>query len=284
MKVQIRDRDALESLTAPSLRAYLKAHGWVDAGQWGERPIVIYGKEQGGRKWEILVPLRDTASDYAESMAWAITALADAEDRSQLEVFYDLASAKVGAQVDDNTIRTNRTANVWCVRAYYGKYTEKFTSGGFAAIGWIPDIDLSLSAKDKTDLYSLYRRAYPQDEAAKNRVGTNVGQISRFLLVMKTGDFVITPAKDSSQLLYGRVATEPYYDPNSEDILHNGQPWPHRRKVEWAKRPLDKNHFSEEFSNTMRAALTVFAIRHREEFLSAIVNELWANARWTFIG
>ena len=93
MKVQIRDRDALESLTTANLRAYLEGHGWADAGRWGERPVVIYGKEQDGRKWEVLVPLRDTASDYAESMAWAVTTLAEVEDRSQLDVFYDLAGA-----------------------------------------------------------------------------------------------------------------------------------------------------------------------------------------------
>lgn len=91
MKVQIRDRDALESLTTANLRTYLEGHGWADAGRWGERPVVIYSKEQDGRKWEVLVPLRDTASDYAESMAWAVTTLAEAEDRSQLDVFYDLA-------------------------------------------------------------------------------------------------------------------------------------------------------------------------------------------------
>ena len=91
MKVQIRDRDALESLTTANLRAYLEAHGWTDAGHWGERPVVIYGKEHDGRKWEVLVPLRDTASDYAEFMAEAVTTLSEAEDRSQLDVFHDLA-------------------------------------------------------------------------------------------------------------------------------------------------------------------------------------------------
>ena len=91
MKVQIRDRDALESLTTANLRAYLEAHGWIDAGHWGERPVVIYGKEHDGRKWEVLVPLRDTASDYAEFMAEAVTTLSEAEDRSQLDVFHDLA-------------------------------------------------------------------------------------------------------------------------------------------------------------------------------------------------
>ena len=86
MKVQIRDHEALESLTAAGLREYLEVNGWSYAGHWGERPIVIYSKEQDARKWEILVPLRDTASDYAEMLGLAVTTLAEAEDRSQLDV------------------------------------------------------------------------------------------------------------------------------------------------------------------------------------------------------
>lgn len=102
MKVQIRDREALESLTSATLRAYLEARGWTDAGHWGERPVVIYCKEQDGRKCEVLVPLRDTASDYAEFMAEAVITLADVEDRSQLDVFNDLAGigSDAGAHTD----------------------------------------------------------------------------------------------------------------------------------------------------------------------------------------
>ena len=40
-----------------------------------------------GRDWEIVIPLRDTVADYAEFMAEAVAVLAEAEDRSQLDVF-----------------------------------------------------------------------------------------------------------------------------------------------------------------------------------------------------
>ena len=36
MKVEIRDRVALSSLSLLSLRAYLKFRGWVDEGRMGE--------------------------------------------------------------------------------------------------------------------------------------------------------------------------------------------------------------------------------------------------------
>lgn len=92
MKVQIRDRDALSSLTTLNLRSYLESQGWADGGFWGKRAS-IHAKEHGGRSWEVLVPLRDTASDYAESMAEAVAVLAAVEERSQLDVFRDLQGA-----------------------------------------------------------------------------------------------------------------------------------------------------------------------------------------------
>ena len=90
MLVQIRDRAALSSLSIMSLRSYLNSHGWKKEGPWGKRPATIYTKEHGGRRWEVLVPVRDTIADYAESMAEAVSVLASVEERSQLDVFYDL--------------------------------------------------------------------------------------------------------------------------------------------------------------------------------------------------
>ena len=92
MLVQIRDRAALSSLPSSSLRQYLKTHGWKDAGRWGRR-ATIHTKKYGGRNWEILIPISDAVADYAESMAESIAILATVEERSQLDVFYDIAKA-----------------------------------------------------------------------------------------------------------------------------------------------------------------------------------------------
>ena len=97
MIVQIRDRDALSSISIVSLRAYLNSRGWTDAGIWGERPITVFAKEHEGRTWEILVPHRDTIGGYAENMAESVAVLSAVEERSELDVFYDLAAT--GADV-----------------------------------------------------------------------------------------------------------------------------------------------------------------------------------------
>ena len=96
MKVQIRDRKSLSSLSLLNLRSYLKSRGWVNEGEWGNR-ATIYSTEYGGRRWEYLCPLRDTIADYAESMAEAVETIATVEERSQLDVFHDLAGT--GADV-----------------------------------------------------------------------------------------------------------------------------------------------------------------------------------------
>ena len=97
MLVQIQDQIALSSLSILSLRSYLTSRGWKSEGTWGSRPAVVYVKEHGGRSWEILVPTRDTIADYAESMVESVEVLAAVEDRSQLDVFYDLSAS--GADV-----------------------------------------------------------------------------------------------------------------------------------------------------------------------------------------
>ena len=97
MKVEIRDREALESLSLVSLLSYLKSHEWIDDGPWGRGLANLYLKEHRGKTYDIIVPIRDTLPDYAQAMAEAVEAIAAVEERSELDVFYDLAGA--GADV-----------------------------------------------------------------------------------------------------------------------------------------------------------------------------------------
>ena len=97
MKVQIRDRAAMQSLSIVSLRAYLNSQEWADIGTWGERPISVFAKEHDGRTWEILVPHTDNIGGYAENMAESVAILSAVEGRSQLDVYYDLQGS--GADV-----------------------------------------------------------------------------------------------------------------------------------------------------------------------------------------
>ena len=273
MKVQIRDKVAMESLTIANLRAYLEAHGWGDERPWGTW-ATIFSKEERSKIWEVAVPNEVGGLIYAESVAEIIATLSEAEDRSQLDVFGDLTNWSIDRAQSANHKRANEVPNIWRVGAEKGKYTDSFVAGGYAATGWIRGSDLT-KATGKEALRCLYKKEYPQDGDA--RVSTNVGQIHRFMVGIKPGDYVITPTKEHTLLRFGRVESSVYYQPEPDD----GCPFPHRRQVDWAKRPLDSREFPEKLCNSMKfAELTVFSVRHREEFFAAVIEALWPNARW----
>lgn len=155
--------------------------------------------------------------------------------------------------------------NVWCVRADFGKHAKAFVEGGYVAIGWISQKSMS-EVKTRDDLYPLYKEAYPKDNS-NIVIGQQVGQIGRFLLEIKPGDYVITPAADTEWLHFGVVSASPVYSYEPNDPLC---PYAHRRHVTWDKKRLRRGDFSVPFQNTMRSSLTVFSVSQGAEFLQAI--------------
>ena len=93
MKAQIRDKQALSSISIEGLTSYLQTRKWINKGKWGNRPAVIYTKKHARRHWDILVPTDTDVGDYAIGMAETLEILATIEDRSQLDIFNDLKVA-----------------------------------------------------------------------------------------------------------------------------------------------------------------------------------------------
>jgi restriction system protein len=155
--------------------------------------------------------------------------------------------------------------NLFCVRAEYGTYTNQFVQGGYVGIGWMHNTDLS-GITSKEELYPLYKLAHPED-TSNLVIGQQVGQITRFMLDIKAGDYVITPAADTEWLYYGQIAPDPSY---VYAVATDGCPYRHRRKVTWSATKLRRADFSVPFQNTIRSSLTVFAISQVEEFFTNI--------------
>jgi restriction system protein len=155
--------------------------------------------------------------------------------------------------------------NVWCIRAEYGRFTKLFVDGGYAAIGWFNDIDLS-HIKTREELYPLYKKTYPQD-TSNVVIGQQVGQIARFLLEIQPGDYVITPDEDTEFLYYGKVPAENSY---FHSLVDDACPYRQRRHIEWVKERIRRSDFSVPFQRTMGSSLTVFSVSQKEEFLVAI--------------
>jgi restriction system protein len=155
--------------------------------------------------------------------------------------------------------------NIWCVRADYGTYTNHFVNGMFVAVGYGLPSSLS-NVTTREELTLLYKVAHP-DETSNLVIGQQVGQVARFLLDMKEGDYVVTPAADTEWLQYGRVSSKGYW---FDDTKSDGCPYFHRKGIEWHKEKLSRSAFSVPFQNTIRSSLTVFAISQQDEFLTVI--------------
>ena len=153
---------------------------------------------------------------------------------------------------------------LYCVRADFGTYTKHFFDGGYVAIGWLPENDLS-AITSRDELYPLYKTAYPND-TSNVVIGQQVGQIARFLLEMKAGDYVITPALNTEFIYYGVVEATAYHF----SLASDGCPYRHRKTVKWHKEPIQRSQFSVPFQNTIRSSLTVFSIDHKKDFFTTI--------------
>ena len=96
MNVEIKDTAALRRITPVMLRSYLEAHGWVQEQNWRDR-ILVWFNSSGEQVVEILTPLREQSDTYGVRIVEALQFLAETEERSQLDVYYDLLGS--GADV-----------------------------------------------------------------------------------------------------------------------------------------------------------------------------------------
>ena len=154
--------------------------------------------------------------------------------------------------------------SLYCVRAEFGTYTNNFLKGGYVAIGWLSDISLS-DVTTRDQLYPIYKIHHPED-TSNVVIGQQVGQIGRFLLEIKEGDYIITPASNTEVIYWGIVESNTYYFETEKD----GCPYPHRKKVKWNKNPVRRAEFSVPFQNTIRSSLTVYKINHTNNFFEVI--------------
>ena len=154
--------------------------------------------------------------------------------------------------------------NIWVVRAKFGMYTDHFVKGGYVAIGWMEDVDLS-TFNNRDELYAPYVKCHP-DSKSNVVIGQQVGQISRFLFELLPGDFVITPSANTEYIHYGVIEQDGYYYDKSDD----GCPYFHRKKVKWHTKPVQRSEFSVPFQNTIRSSLTVFGVSHSMNYFETI--------------
>ena len=95
MKITIDDKAALQALSWMDLKAYLDGQHWQREGTYAGKAAVYTKADSTGRTWEILVSLGDEFADYASTMARALAALSEVEQRDQASIYADLGSTGV---------------------------------------------------------------------------------------------------------------------------------------------------------------------------------------------
>ena len=156
---------------------------------------------------------------------------------------------------------------IFCVRAEFGKFTDHFVKGGYVAIGWFSEQDLS-EVGDREELEDIHSSVSPNE--AKNVLERqHLDQIARFLFEVKGGDFVVTPSLNTEHIYFGVVQPEPnYYHDETSDTC----PYMHRKRVIWCSSPVPTKHFSAAFQNSLHSSLSVFPINQQQSFLETIEN------------
>lgn len=91
MKVTIRDRDVLGSIPPGNLDTYLRIRGWQEVRK-EENRFSIWHKQDDRDTFEILLPLNSEFRDYPIRVAEMLSNLEIVEERSQLDILYDIAS------------------------------------------------------------------------------------------------------------------------------------------------------------------------------------------------
>lgn len=104
IRITIKDRDALQSITVKQLQTYLEHNGWAKKEDIsrslasGERTILgeVWSQDVGPTaRTALVVPVKETLADYAIRLSEAMMELERVEGRSQLDIFVDITQTSI---------------------------------------------------------------------------------------------------------------------------------------------------------------------------------------------
>lgn len=128
------------------------------------------------------------------------------------------------------------------------------------AIGWESMGDLSLVEADREAFKTAYRIAY--NDAKPGALRNGAGQLFRFAVEMKIGDYVVFPCRGDRTVYIGEITGEYFYVGDKEI-------YPNRRSVRWIKK-LPRTAFSQGALYEIGSAMSLFTIKnYADEFWAA---------------
>lgn len=130
---------------------------------------------------------------------------------------------------------------VWVIResigCYKGSQEEACLNEGLIAIGWNKLGDLSPFVNNESKLREHIENTYP--DMNNSDIGDCFGKVTRFINVMKKGDFVVLPCYTEPTIRIGKICDKYEYKPNDDtkynDGLDEGTEIRNIRAVKWVK-------------------------------------------------
>jgi len=128
----------------------------------------------------------------------------------------------------------SENTKVWFIKTSAGKHYKDFLDGKFIAIEWdkIPP-KIVKSKQSKEHKLNYIKKQYPKEKNTNNILG----QLERFFLEIKSGDYVLIPSKGKTKIAIGIVNNLIHCGDSKKDKNKNGGKCPYKikRRVKWLK-------------------------------------------------
>lgn len=141
-------------------------------------------------------------------------------------------------------------SQVWVVRAP-DEIASEVEKNSMVAIGWSQMGGLD-GVQSREAMKRKFREIYP--ELSDKRIAIGAGQLYRFVHEIHKGDFILTPLRETRQVLVGHCTAEYAYDVAAVSKTH-----PNVRKVDWVKK-ASRDQLSTPLKNALGGLMTVFTI------------------------
>lgn len=139
----------------------------------------------------------------------------------------------------------------------------RMLESGYIAIGWKNMGDLSNISKTREAYYERYNEVFPGNK--KMSVSNSAGQLYRFVTEAKVGDYVVFPSKFDRKVNIGIIESDYFYDGNERE-------YPHKRKVNWILKEVDRNKYSQAARYEFGSFLSFFKIKKYVNEHEAIIS------------
>lgn len=159
-------------------------------------------------------------------------------------------------------------------KAIWGFHNDKeellMLENGYIAIGWKNMGNMSEIERKREAYYERYNLIYPGNK--KMSIANSAGQIFRFVNEAKIGDYVVFPTKFDRKVNIGIIESEYFFDKNATE-------YPHKRKVTWILRELDRNKYSQAAKYEFGSFLSFFKVsKYVSEHEAIIAGRTYTNS------